>query len=249
MRSRIERFLECITGENYATNTVLAYQGDLTQLLGFLEQKDKPAWEQVTEEDIFDYLFYLRGREYASSTITRKMAAVSSFFGFLTSQEVISDDPTSSVSLPQVRRHSTGDVLSEEEVEQLLAHTARDETPKGLRDQVLLGLMVKVGLRPSELMALNLDDVDVLSNRLDSQRYTSLRDALERYVEEGRSSLATSEGESALFLSVGVGAGGGRLTRQGGWLIVKERAEACGLERRVSPRALRRTHLASSQKA
>jgi integrase/recombinase XerD len=245
VQRHIEHFLESIAEENYAANTVLAYQGDLAQLLEYLGQQDKAAWEQVTEEDITNYLFHLRQREYATSTITRKMAALSSFFGFLKVQEIVADDPTSNVSLPQARRASTGEVLSEQEVEQLLAHIAQDETPRGLRDQVLLGLMAKVGFRPSQLMALDLDDVDTLCRDLSSQGHYSLRDALERYVEEGRSELAPSEeDQSALFLSVAVGAGGGRLTRQGGWLIVKERAEACGLGERVSPRALRRTHLA-----
>jgi integrase/recombinase XerD len=248
VQRHIERFLESIAEENYAANTVLAYQGDLAQLLEYLKQRQKAAWAQVTEEAIRGYLFHLRQREYATSTITRKMAAVSSFFSFLKAQQIVAEDPTDNVSLHQARRTSTGDVLSKEEVEQLLAHIAQDETPRGLRDRVLLGLMVKAGFRPSQLMALDLDDVETLSSSLSSQGHYSLRDALERYVEEGRSELAPSEEEqSALFLSMGVGAGGGRLTRQGGWLIVKERAEACGLGERVSPRALRRTHLAHNQ--
>jgi len=246
VQSQIKRFLECIAGQNYAANTVIAYQADLAQLLEHLEQKDNTMWKQVTEQDIIGYLLYLREREYASSTVTRKMAAVSSFFRFLMLQGVIFNDPTSNISLPHVTCSSPGDVLSNEEVEQLLAHIAQYQMPKGLRDQVLLGLMAQAGFRPSELVALDLDDVEGLSSRLSSQGHASLQAALERYVREGRPNLALSEEELALFLSVGVGTGGGRLTRQGVWLIVKERAEACGLGRRVSPRLLRRTHLARS---
>jgi integrase/recombinase XerD len=248
VQSQIQRFLECIAGQNYATNTVIAYQADLAQLLEYLEQRDHTAWKQVTEQDILDYILYLREREYAPATVTRKMAAVSSFFRFLMLQGVIFNDPTSNISLPPVDRSSPSDVLSKEEVEQLLAYIAQDRRPKGLRDQVLLGLMIQAGFRPSELVGLDLDDVKALSSRLGSQGHASLQATLARYVREGRPDLVPSEEEPALFLSMGVGAGGGRLTRQGVWLIVKKRAEACGLERRVSPRSLRRTHLAHSQK-
>lgn len=247
MRGQIERFLGHIAREDYATNTVLAYKADLAQLLDYLEQRGNATWKQVTERDITGYLLHLRDREYASSTVIRKMAVVSSFFRFLVLHGIILNDPTDNISLPQVARSSPSDVLSNEEVEQLLTHMARDQTPKGLRDQVLLALMVRKGFRPSELVALNLEDVEALSNRLGSQGHASLRATLERYVREDRPGLALSEEEPALFLSVGVGAGGGRLTRQGVWLIVKERAAACGLKRRVSPRSLRRTHLALSQ--
>jgi len=247
VRGQIERFLEHITSEDYATNTVLAYKADLVQLLDYLEQKDNAAWKQVTEQDITGYLLHLREREYAASTVIRKMAVVSSFFRFLVLRGVILNDPTNSISLPQVERSSAGDVLSDEEVQRLLTHLAEDQTAKGLRDQVLLGLMICAGLRPSELVALDLDDAEALSDRLDSRRHASLRVTLERYVREDRLGLAPSEEEPALFLSVGVGAGGGRLTRQGVWLIVKERAEASGLRGRVSPRWLRRTHLTQSQ--
>jgi len=247
VRSQIERFLERIAEENYAANTVLAYQADLTQLLEYLEQKDNTTWKQVTEQDILGYLLYLREREYAPSTVTRKKAAVSSFFRFLMLQGVIFNDPTSNISLSPVDRSSPDNVLADEEIERLLAYIAQDQTPKGLRNQVLLGLMAQAGFRPSELVALDLDDVEALSSRLGSQGHASLQAALERYVREGRPHLSPLEEEPALFISMGVGAGGGRLTRQGVWLIVKEQTEACGLKRRVSPRSLRRAHLARSQ--
>jgi integrase/recombinase XerD len=183
-------------------------------------------------------------REYAPSTVVRKMAAVSSFFRFLVMQSVINDDPTSGVSLRQASRPSSVDVLTSDELGQLLLHLSQDQTPKGLRDQVLLGLMAKVGFRPSELVALNVDDVESLGNQLITQGQTALWALLEQYATEDRHGLDPSEDEPALFPSVGVGTGGGRLTRQGVWLIVKERAAASGLKRQVSPRSLRRTHLA-----
>jgi len=248
VRGQIQRFLEHIASEDYAANTLLAYKGDLEQLLRYLERNDRARWEQVTQEDIGGYLVLLWQREYAPSTVVRKMAAVGSFFRFLVLHGVVPDDPTSEISLPQVVRSPSDDVLSDDEVEQLLIHLSQDRTPKGLRDQVLLGLMAGAGFRPSELVALDLDDVDALGDRLSSQGHKSLQVALERYVREHRLALAPLREESALFPSVGVGTGGGRLTRQGVWLIVKERAEACGLKRPVSPRSLRRAHLAHQHK-
>jgi len=250
VQSQIERFLERIAGENYATNTLIAYRADLAQLLKYLGQNnDSVTWKQVTPRDIIGYLLHLREREYAPSTVSRKMAAISSFFRFLVLERVILNDPTSNISLPNVERRLSKDVLSEEEIERLWTHIAEDQTPKGLRDQVLLGLMGQAGFRPSELVALNMNDVEVLNERLRSAGHSSLQDALTLYVREGRPHLASPERERALFLSMGVGSGGGRLTRQGVWLIVKERARACGLQQdRVFPRSLRRFHLGRSQK-
>lgn len=248
MQSQIERFLERLTGENYATNTLIAYRADLAQLLKYLEQSDnRVTWKQVTARDIMSYLLHLREREYAPATVSRKMAAISSFFRFLVLQEVIRSDPTSNISLPNVGRRLSKDVLSEEEMARLWAHTVQDRTPKGLRDQVLLGLMAQAGLRPSELVALNMSDLQNLNERLRAAGQTSLQGALTQYAREGRPHLASSEEERALFLSMGVGSGGGRLTRQGVWLIAKERARACGLEDRVFPRSLRRLYLARMQ--
>jgi len=244
VRGEIEQFLEHIASKNYAANTLLAYSADLEQLLKYLERSDNGGWEQVTEEDIEDYLLLLWQREYATSTVVRKMAAVGSFFKFLVLHGMVCNDPTTEISLPQVARSPSEDVLSSEEVEHLLVHMSQDRTPKGIRDLVLLGLMVREGLRPSELVALDLDDVEALSHRLTSQGHDSLRSALQQYVTEYRLGLAPVDEEPALFPSVGVGTGGGRLTRQGIWLIVRERSEASGLSRSVSPRSLRRTHLA-----
>jgi len=249
VQSRIERFLERIAEENYATNTLIAYRADLAQLLRYLEENDKRAtWKQVTAQDVIGYLLYLREREYAPSTVSRKMAAISSFFRFLVLQGVILNDPTSNISLPNVSRRMSKDVLSEEEMERLWVQVAEDQTPKGLRDRVLLGLMARAGFRPSEIVALNMNDVEALDDRLRSAGHTYLQGALALYLSEGRPHLASSERERALFLSMGVGSGGGRLTRQGVWLIMKERARACGLEDRVFPRSLRRLHLARIQK-
>ena len=249
MQSQIERFLERIAGENYATNTLIAYRADLAQLLKYLKQNNSSVtWKQVTPRDIVGYLLHLREREYAPSTVSRKMAAISSFFRFLVLEAVILNDPTSNISLPNVGRGLSSDVLSEEEMERLWAHVAEDQTPKGMRDQVLLGLMAQAGFRPSELVALNMSDVEVLNDRLRSAGHTSLQGALALYMCEGRPHLVSSEEERALFPSMGVGSGGGRLTRQGVWLIVKERARPCGLQDRVFPRSLRRLHLARSQK-
>lgn len=250
MQRQIDRFLERIARQDYATNTLIAYQADLAQLLDHLghNKEDQMTWQQVTEQDMMGYLLYLREREYASSTVSRKMAATSSFFRFLMLQGVIREDPTNHISVSNVERMAPADVHTAEEIEMLWAQLTEDQTPKGLRDRLLVGLMIQAGFRPSELVALNVDDLEALSERLTAQGLSSLQPALERYVAEGRPNLAESAEEGALFLSMGVGAGGGRLTRQGVWLIVKRRAKACGLEGHTSPRSLRRLHLSRRQK-
>lgn len=236
MQQMIDAFIDHLAAEDYSDNTIMAYNGDLKQLRRYLQSIGLASWDQVQERNLMDYILHLKEREYALSTVARKMATVRSFFAFLVANGPLEDNPASGIPLPMIKKSPPTEAPSMEKVERLLAIVEEDQSPKGLRDRALLGLLAEAGLRPSDAVSLNVEDLDL------TELTSTLQAALQKYLEEGRPHLTLGEEERALFLSVGVGTGGGRLTRQGAWLIVKKWGKAAGLGG-LSPRQLRRVHI------
>jgi integrase/recombinase XerD len=161
MQAQIEEFLRFVAVEKgYSSHTVAAYRNDLTQFLAFLAGEGVFSWQDVDREYVQSYVLYLKKREYAPSTVGRKIAAVKSYFHFLVADGVLRDDPTASVDSPSVDRHLPHP-LSREEVARLLAEPARSNTAKGVRDRALLELMYATGMRASEVIQLEVGAVDL----------------------------------------------------------------------------------------
>ena len=252
MQAQIDEFLRYVAVEKgYSAHTSAAYRNDLAQFLTYLAGQGISSWQDVGRTHILDYILYLRGRAYASSTVARKVAAVKSFFHFLVADGVLPDDPTAAVDSPAVDKRLPRP-LSPQEIERLLAEPARFNTPKALRDRALLELMYATGMRASEVIGLKVDAVDLEAGTVrclgkgNKERilplYERAREALDAYLEDGRASLLHERTETALF----VNHRGDPLTRQGLWLIVKEYAAAIGIAHKVTPHMLRHsfaTHL------
>ncbi len=245
MQAQIDEFLRFVVVEKgYSSHTVAAYRNDLTQFLTYLVGEGVFSWQDMDRERVQKYVLYLKQREYAPSTVGRKVAAVKSFFHFLVADGVLRDDPTASVDSPSVDRHLPHP-LSREQVARLLAEPARSNTAKGARDRALLELMYATGMRASEVVQLEVGAVDLEARTVrcvgkgDKERilplYERARDALQAYIEGGRVSLLRGRDEEILF----VNHRGRPLTRQGLWLIVKEYAAAADLDQEVTPHTLR----------
>jgi len=252
MQKRAEEFLHFVAVEKgYSHHTVAAYRNDLNQFMRYLVGEGVDSWASVGRAQILSYVRHLKGREYASSTVARKLAAVKSFFHFLVSDGVLRDDPTAAVDSPPVDKHLPRP-LSPQEMARLLAEPAKSDTPKASRDWALLELMYATGMRATEVVQLEMSAVDLEAGTVrcvgkgDKERilplYERALEALRIYLENGRSGLAHGREETALF----VNHRGRRLTRQGLWLIVKEYGEAAGIDHKVTPHVLRHsfaTHL------
>jgi integrase/recombinase XerD len=261
MEQQVQDFLDyLIIEENYSANTIAAYRNDLTQFLAYLNNPGRlsprlsdgevqPDWSAVQTLHVIDYILYLKEREYASSTVARKVAAVKSFFCFIQKTGVITEDPTESLDSPKVKKHLPK-TISPAQVERLLAEPAKDHSPKGLRDHALMELLYATGMRVTELVSLDLTDVNLAaskvrcSTRVDKERTVPISaataQALQEYLSDGRSRLGVSEEERALF----VNHRGHRLTRQGLWLIIKYYAQAVGIDEKVTPHTLRHSFAA-----
>lgn len=257
---QVEDYLRHLDNELSASpNTVAAYRNDLTQLYQYListpsraldqELSDDPTsnvqtWSSISRPRIIGFVVALKEKGYASTTVARKIAAIKSFFHFLHAKSAIDVDPTETLDSPRIDK-SLPRSLSNTEVLGLLEEAARSSSPEDLRDNAMLRLLYATGLRVSELVALNLDDVNTSSgsvrciSRLGKERIIPLDAeavrALEEYVPSARNALIRRTDENALF----VNHRGDRLTRQGFWLILKEHARLAGLAEDITPQALR----------
>jgi integrase/recombinase XerD len=248
VQEQIDGFLRYLQDErDYSGNTIAAYRNDLQQFLAFLDQTmigSVDSWAEVDSQYIQMYGKYLEEQTYAPSTVARKIASVKSFFSFMLNAGLLTHNPTTELNAPKVEKQLPR-ILSVQEVEQLLAQPAKATTPKALRDQALLELLYATGMRVSEVIALEMDDLDMAEGRV----FCAVRDGTKRelpltpraleslsaYLEAGRDALLQDRVETIVF----VNQRGRPLTRQGLWLIIKSYAEASGLGSDITPHTLR----------
>ena len=256
MQDQIQAFLKFITVEKgYAQNTLSAYQNDLNQMAAYLKQQNADmTWAQITRENVTDYITYLRSLTYSSTTVARKLAALKSFFHFLTMEHVVAENPAAMLDSPKVRKYLPK-ALSTQDVDRLLAEPAKDGSPKGQRDRAIMETLYATGMRVTELIGLNVEDVNLSEGYIRCMGkgakerivplYPQAMEALSGYVQNGRNQLLKAPlPEKALFLNQR----GERLTRQGLWLIIKEYARRVGITFDVTPHTLRHsfaTHMLS----
>ena len=225
-------------------NTIMAYRSDLDQLCDYLIEQGIEGWPQVTREHIADYLLKMReGRAYRPATVARKVAALKSFFRYLLDSGMIVHNPIEKLDAPRVQK-DLPQILSSEQIADLFRQI-EDTTQGGLRDLAMLHILYATGMRASELVSLNVEDVDVELGMINyairggkTKRALPLSqiavEMLRRYLEIGRSRFTRNFGEHALFLNHH----GERLTRQGFWLVIKGYAQRAGIER-ITPNMLR----------
>ncbi len=249
MEEQIREFLEYIgNSKGYAHNTVEAYRNDLTQFMNFA-QGERPhlaSWSRVDKPLLTTFLAHLEARSYTPASIARKVAVVKTFYHFLHDHRLVSEDPTATLNSPKVEKRLP-QVLTPDEVERLLGAPGKHSSPKGLRDHAILELLYASGLRVSELVALNAEDIDLqaqsvhCAGRRDKRRDVPIShrpaavEALAEYLRRGRSVLVGHGEEPALF----VNPRGARLTRQGLWLIIKEYVREASIAIQVTPHTLR----------
>jgi integrase/recombinase XerD len=260
MQEDIIRFLRFLNDDRgLAANTVSAYQNDLRQFDGYLHERAEhgngngaAAAEMpcVTRGVINEFVLGLRARGYAPATVARKIAAIKSLFQYLHKNGVLPEDPTAHLEAPKVGK-PLPQSISVDEVQRLLA-TGRDRiSPDALRDRAMLELLYATGMRVTELVSLDVEDIDLVEGRVRcvgrGQRVrvlpvrASACDAVQHYLERGRNALLRAPGgHGPLFLNHR----GQRLTRQGFWLIIKSRTRAAGITARITPHTLRHSFAA-----
>lgn len=260
MKEAVETFLNHLDVERgFSVNTREAYRNDLYYLAGFFEGQAKKhgamaSWSNFDRQAMLSYLLHLKERGYAATTQARKVAAARSFFNFMVEEGKLRENPIQNVGSPAIGK-SLPKPISDSQVRLLLEQPAKSNTPEARRDRAMLELLYASGMRVSELVSLNLDDIDAEGGYVRcfgkgrKERMIPIHPravaAVMEYVKEARPLLARSKGMgNALFLNPR----GERITRQGFWQKIKEYARAAKLGVKVSPHTLRHsfaTHMLS----
>ena len=259
MKEAIDNFLNYLAVEKgFSKNTQAAYHNDLNQLAIFVEEEVAkrgfiPSWASFDRQGMLSYLLNLKERGYAATTKARKVAAARSFSKFMVAEGIIKDDPTQKLDSPKVGK-SLPKPISISQVRRLLEQPTKLSTPEAKRDKAMLELLYASGMRVSELMSLNLGDVDTEGGYVrcfgkgNKERLIPIHEqaalVVDEYVKEIRPRLTRNDSERALFLN----RRGERLTRQGFWQILKGYAKSAELETEVTPHTLRHsfaTHMLS----
>ncbi|RJQ36627.1 MAG: site-specific tyrosine recombinase XerD [Dehalococcoidia bacterium] len=259
MRAEVDSFLNYISVEKgFSANTAEAYRNDLYQMLSFVESEAAkrglmPQWASFDQEMMRGFLLNLKERGYAPTTQARKVAAAKSFFDFLVTEGKTREDPTQHIETPRVGR-SLPKAISVNQTRRLLEQPYRLKTPEAERDRAMLEMLYATGMRVTELVSLNLGDVDMTEGfvrcygkgrkeRLIPIHQKALQ-TFREYLDKTRPRLSHRSEEKAVFLN----RRGERLTRQGFWQKIKEYAKLAGLEVNITPHTLRHsfaTHMLS----
>lgn len=251
MEMNIRYFLNYLAVERgLAQNTIISYALDLKQFKSFCERRQVSKAGEIARNLVLNYILELKKSGRSSATIARHMAALKAFCRFLVDEQVLGSDPMANLESPGLPKKLPG-VLAQEEVQKLLEQP-RVGNPGGLRDKAMLELMYATGMRVSELLTLDLDQVDCEHGYVrclgkgSKERIIPVgsvaRNFLTEYLRWGRAKIKANKGEKALFLNMR----GKRLTRQGFWKIIKKYALKAGIAREITPHTLRHsfaTHL------
>ena len=249
MEKQIKNFLEFLENEKKVSkNTLQSYERDILQFESYLNE-EKLNYAKITDEDIKEYLNHLQGIGKKTSSISRSLASIRSFYQYETRVKKVKINPTEGVQAPKVEKHAPC-ILSSQEVE-LLLDQPKDVDLKGTRDKAMLEFAYATGMRVTEMISLNVEDVNLDTATVVCKTGTKQRTiplgslslkALKEYIEDARPILVRDDEEKALFVNIN----GRRLTRQGFWKIVKYYKEQAHITKDITPHVLRHsfaTHL------
>ncbi|HLJ69377.1 MAG TPA: site-specific tyrosine recombinase XerD [Chloroflexota bacterium] len=240
----MEQFLADLEQARGASaHTLAGYRADLEHLIEWLNEHDITGWQELDRSAIRRWVAWMHSEGYATTSMSRKLSAVRSFFRYLVREERLERSPLLLVPAPKTGR-TLPTVLSVDEVERLLA-APDPRTPLGSRDRCLLEVLYATGLRVSELLSLRLDDVDWTQRTIrvigkgSKERIVLVgdlaMDALDAYVHVGRPALDGKTSGDALFLS----RLGAPLSVRGFHVVLQSYVRTAEITRRVTPHTLR----------
>ena len=237
-------FMEYLQKERkMSKNTLEAYNRDVLEFMAFEGSRGMTDILNTSSTEIVAFLHNLKISGKSAATVNRKLASVRAFFNYLIEAGLIKVNPTANIKSPKIERKKV-EYLEMDEIEKLMA--VPDDSVRGLRDRAILEVLYATGIRVSEIIETNLEDVNMrmgfitCASQHSHARIVPLgrpaRAALENYIYEARDQLLHGrEDETALFVNFY----GSRMTRQGLWKVLKEYGEKAGLNHKLTPHIIR----------
>ncbi len=228
-------------------NTRQSYQRDVSQFLAYCRQDGLASLRQVDTDYIQSYAEQLSTQGRSPATISREEASLRCFFRYLVSESILKDDPAASLHGESFKR-SLPEILSGEELELLFRQPVCDDF-KGCRDKAMMEILYATGIRVSELVDLDIRDINLDMRMLYCRGrqkcrmipiYPDAAEAVSQYMEQVEEEYGRRGPDSPLF----VNCSGNRLTRQGFWKIIKTAAMQAGIQKHITPYTLRHSFAA-----
>lgn len=251
-RFALEDYLHFLKIERQLSqNTIFSYKRDLNNYIDAMEKNGLQTISQIDRSAILNHLHHMKEEGKSSRTIARHISSIRSFHQFMLREKVSTEDPTVHLEMPKLEQ-KLPEVLSVSEVDKLIS-IPEEGKPQGKRDIALLELLYGTGMRVSELIGLNMDDVHIsmgfvrVFGKGGKERIIPLGGgavkACSAYIRDARPTfVANKTGSDAFFVNMR----GSRLTRQGCWKILKGYAVKAGIHKELTPHILRHsfaTHL------
>jgi len=246
MDKLLERYVKYLELErSISPLTIRNYTGDIQGFIVFLNAENVPSLNEVNRSILRLYLGQLHDKGISRGSISRKLSALRSFYSFLEREKLVTVQPLSSLSAPKLEKRLPTFLTHEEIARMLMAPDA--STPQGLRDRAILELLYAAGVRVSELVALNLGDIDFTSREIrvwgkgSKERIVltgkPAAEALKFYLENSRNKLLGDKDTQAVFLN----RFGERIVQRRIQHIIKKYAKQSGLDMRIFPHMIRHT--------
>ncbi len=249
MEEQLNLFFGFLENEKkVSVNTLQSYKRDLKQFEKYLETSGE-KYKDLTDEGIKDYIKYMQDEGKKPSTISRGLASIRSFYQYEAKNKVVEKDPTEGIQSPKIEKRVPS-VLTSNEVA-LLLDQPKNVDLKGTRDKAMLEFAYATGMRVTEIISLNVEDINLETGYATCKNGKKERTvpigemslkALKDYMLNARHTMIKDDNEKALFVNVN----GQRLTRQGFWKIIKYYKEQAHIDKDITPHVLRHsfaTHL------
>lgn len=248
MEAIVQKFINFLERDKrLSTNTLQSYKRDIEQYISYLGDMKLHNIANTNKTTVIAYLLHLQKKGRATSTISRNLASIRSFYQYSSKNKLIESDPTYELESPKVEK-KIPQILSTKEVE-LLLDQPKCVDLKGFRDKAMLELLYATGIRVTELINLNTEDIslemgNILCNKGSRERlipvYPMAITAIAEYLEKARGLLIQDSNEKALFVNIN----GKRLTRQGFWKIIKQYKNQAKINKDITPHTLRHSFAA-----
>ncbi len=240
-----EQYLRDVKGSS--NNTLESYMRDIGQFVKYLDVCNVDSVLDVNSDTVNSYIEYCKNSGRSSATITRVIASIRCFYLFLISIDKISFNPTTGLKTVKSEK-KLPEILTQKETDLLLMQPDIND-PKGCRDKAMFELLYATGIRVSELIGLNIDDINLevgiirctgSKNERVIPLYDSAIKTVELYIKKVRAYSVYDDYERALFINMN----GQRLTRQGFWKIIKQYTKQAGIKKGITPHTLRHSFAA-----
>lgn len=248
MENEINAFISYLHNvKKMSNNTEMSYRRDLEKVRLFLETRGITDVRKVSAEDLQEYIGSLEEQHFAAATVSRNIASIKAFFHYLESEGILSEDISGVLKAPKIEK-KIPEILSMEEVVRLLEQPSGN-TPKEIRDKAMLELLYATGIRVSELISLQLTDVNMRTGSIicrdrNKERIIpfgkAAKKALTKYLNGTREEMLENKKADALF----VNCSGQPMSRQGFWKLIKYYAKKADIKADITPHTLRHSFAA-----